>query len=72
MTVEPAVRLARPEDADDIATMSRELIERGLPWGWRRDRVLGSCSSSSTQHYSGRPAFHVCDRDHPGIKLDAI
>lgn len=40
MLADPAVRLARPEDADDIAAMSRDLIERGLPWNWRATRVL--------------------------------
>jgi len=40
MSAEPSIRLARPEDADDIAAMSRDLIERGLPWNWRPARVL--------------------------------
>jgi ribosomal-protein-alanine N-acetyltransferase len=40
MTVDPPVRLARAEDAGDIAAMSRDLIERGLPWNWRPARVL--------------------------------
>lgn len=39
MTADPPVRLARPEDAEGIAAMSRDLIERGLPWNWRADRV---------------------------------
>ncbi|MBC5781525.1 GNAT family N-acetyltransferase [Ramlibacter sp. USB13] len=40
MTTDPPVRLARPEDAAEIAAMSRDLIERGLPWTWRPERVL--------------------------------
>jgi ribosomal-protein-alanine N-acetyltransferase len=48
MTVDPPVRLARPEDAEDIAAMSRELIERGLPWSWRPARVLAAIRSSDT------------------------
>lgn len=40
MTADPPVRLAQPEDAGDIAAMSRDLIERGLPWNWRPGRVL--------------------------------
>jgi len=48
MTVDPPVRLARPEDAEDIAAMSRELIERGLPWGWRPARVLAAIRSTDT------------------------
>jgi ribosomal-protein-alanine N-acetyltransferase len=39
MTADPPVRLAQPQDAEDIATLSRDLIERGLPWNWRPDRV---------------------------------
>lgn len=33
------LRLARPADAHTIANMSRELIENGLGWSWRRERV---------------------------------
>jgi [ribosomal protein S18]-alanine N-acetyltransferase len=40
MTTDPTIRLAEPGDAADIAAMSRELIETGLPWGWRPARVL--------------------------------
>jgi len=40
MTIDPPVRLAQPEDAEDIAAMSRDLIEPGLPWNWRPNRVL--------------------------------
>ena len=42
MTVDPPVQLARPEDAADIAAMSRDLIEPGLPWTWRPSRVLSA------------------------------
>lgn len=48
MTVDPPIRLARPEDAGDIAAMSRELIEHGLPWTWRPDRVLRAIRSHDT------------------------
>jgi [ribosomal protein S18]-alanine N-acetyltransferase len=40
MTADPPVRLAHPEDAEDIAAMSRDVIERGLAWNWRAARVL--------------------------------
>jgi ribosomal-protein-alanine N-acetyltransferase len=33
------MRLARPEDARRISLMSRDLIERGLPWSWGTARV---------------------------------
>ena len=48
MTQDPPVRLARPEDAEDIAAMSRDLIERGLPWGWRPARVLAAIRNPET------------------------
>jgi ribosomal-protein-alanine N-acetyltransferase len=48
MTADPPVRLARPDDAQDIAMMSRELIEQGLPWTWRPGRVLAALRSPET------------------------
>lgn len=48
MTADPPVRLARPEDAEDIAAMSRDLIERGLPWNWRAGRVLRAIREPET------------------------
>lgn len=42
MTTDPPIRLADPHDASTIARMSRDLIEPGLPWTWRPDRVLRS------------------------------
>lgn len=48
MTADPPVRLALAEDAHDIAAMSRDLIERGLPWTWRASRVLRAILSPET------------------------
>lgn len=48
MTADPPVRLAQPEDAADIAAMSRDLIERGLPWNWRTARVLQAIRNQET------------------------
>jgi ribosomal-protein-alanine N-acetyltransferase len=42
------IRLARPEDAQDIALMSRDLIESGLGWSWTRGRVAKSIASKDT------------------------
>jgi ribosomal-protein-alanine N-acetyltransferase len=42
------VRLARPEDAQDIALMSRDLIETGLGWSWTRQRVGRSIANRDT------------------------
>jgi ribosomal-protein-alanine N-acetyltransferase len=35
----PALRLATQEDAAQIASMARDLIEHGLGWSWTRARV---------------------------------
>lgn len=48
MTADPPVRLAVAQDAEDIAAMSRELIERGLPWNWRPARVLNAIRNPET------------------------
>lgn len=44
----PRIRLARPGDAQDIARMSRDLIEAGLSWGWRPPRVLRAIGDAQT------------------------
>lgn len=48
MTSDPPVHLAQPEDADDIAALSRDLIERGLPWTWRAARIRGAIRDPDT------------------------
>jgi ribosomal-protein-alanine N-acetyltransferase len=48
MTVDPPIALAQPGDAAEIAAMSRELIEHGLPWGWRPGRVLKAIRNADT------------------------
>ena len=40
MTPALHVRMASVADAANISAMSRELIEHGLPWTWRADRVI--------------------------------
>jgi ribosomal-protein-alanine N-acetyltransferase len=45
---EVTIRLARPDDAQDIALMSRDLIESGLGWSWTRARVSRSISNRDT------------------------
>ena len=42
------IRLAIPADAATIATMSRDLIETGLGWGWQADRVLRTIRARDT------------------------
>ena len=40
------LRLAHRSDAQAIATLSRDLIERGLGWSWTARRVMRSTSAS--------------------------
>jgi [ribosomal protein S18]-alanine N-acetyltransferase len=40
------VRLATHADAADIAAMSRDEIENGLPWSWTEARVLRAIENS--------------------------
>ena len=48
MTSTVAVQLAVPADANDIAAMSRDLIEYGLPWTWRPSRVARAIAAVDT------------------------
>jgi [ribosomal protein S18]-alanine N-acetyltransferase len=48
MTVDPPVAIARPSDASAIAVMSRDLIEYGLEWRWRTDRVARAIGDPDT------------------------
>lgn len=48
MTVDPAVTIATPGDAAAIAAMSRDLIEYGLEWRWRRERVARAIADPDT------------------------
>ena len=43
-----SVAIASPADAADIAAMSRRLIEHGLPWTWRPERVVRAIASPVT------------------------
>jgi ribosomal-protein-alanine acetyltransferase len=42
------LKLAAPADAAPIATMSRELIEAGLPWTWTPARVARNLAQRDT------------------------
>ena len=39
MLADITARLATVEDAENIALLSRDLIEYGLPWRWRPERI---------------------------------
>jgi len=48
MIADVIVRFATPADAQDIAAMSREYIEQGLPWRWRSARVARCIQDADT------------------------
>ena len=48
MTPAVDVRIASKLDAEAIAAMSRDLIEHGLPWTWRAERVTKAIEASNT------------------------
>lgn len=48
MIADSHIRLATPEDAADIASLSRVAIEYGLPWGWTPRRVREAIAEPNT------------------------
>jgi ribosomal-protein-alanine N-acetyltransferase len=48
MIADIAVRLATLADAAEIAAMSRDYIEQGLPWTWTKERVAHSIREPET------------------------
>ena len=44
----PEIRLARVDDAQAIAAMSRDLIEQGLGWSWTQPRVRRAILDKAT------------------------
>ena len=48
MVAEGWIRLATPADAVQIAQMSRDYIEYGLPWGWTEHRVARAIRQPDT------------------------
>jgi ribosomal protein S18 acetylase RimI-like enzyme len=48
MITNVTVRLARLADAAEIAAMSRDYIERGLPWTWTKERVANAIRDPET------------------------
>ena len=48
MTVDPPIAVAGPSDASAIAVMSRDLIEYGLEWRWRTNRVARAIDDPDT------------------------
>ena len=48
MIANTAVRIATLVDAAEIAAMSRDYIEYGLPWGWKYERVAKAVNDPET------------------------
>ena len=48
MIADVTIRLATRADAAEIASMSRDYIEYGLPWRWRHDRVAAAIANPDT------------------------
>jgi [ribosomal protein S18]-alanine N-acetyltransferase len=48
MIADIAIRFATLADAEAIAAMSRDTIEQGLPWRWRRERVARAIRDPET------------------------
>jgi ribosomal-protein-alanine N-acetyltransferase len=48
MIADVTVRLATLSEAADIAAMSRDYIEKGLPWTWTEERVAHSIRDPET------------------------
>jgi ribosomal-protein-alanine N-acetyltransferase len=48
MIADVTVRLATSADAADIAAMSRDYIEHGLPWSWTEGRVIAAIRDPDT------------------------
>jgi ribosomal-protein-alanine N-acetyltransferase len=48
MIADVAIRLASPADAAEIAAISRDAIEHGLPWSWRPGRVARAIADRDT------------------------
>jgi len=49
MPADPSkIRLATPAEATDIARMSRDMIEFGLPWTWTEQRVRHAIHDRAT------------------------
>ncbi len=48
MIADVTIRLATIDDAAEIAAMSRDYIEHGLPWRWREDRIAAAINNPDT------------------------
>lgn len=53
------IRLATQADAAEIAAMSRDYIEQGLPWTWTEGRVAFSIASKETNVVVAREAGRI-------------
>jgi ribosomal-protein-alanine N-acetyltransferase len=75
----PELRLARSLDAATIATMSRDLIESGLGWTWRSERIARCIRDRDTitivaDNGKGLAGFAIMwvGEDHARLNLLAV
>lgn len=54
-----SLRLATVHEAAEIACLSRELVEAGLPWAWRPERVAASVRSARANVVVARAANEI-------------
>ncbi|HEY4079800.1 MAG TPA: N-acetyltransferase [Burkholderiaceae bacterium] len=71
MTPDLQVSLATRHDAAKIAALSRDLIEQGLPWSWRPERVARAIAAANTNVAVLREARDEHDKRDKG-ELDAF
>jgi [ribosomal protein S18]-alanine N-acetyltransferase len=58
-TVEPTLRLAKLSEAAEIARLSRAVVEYGLRWSWRPERVAASIRDPNVHVLVARTDDHV-------------
>jgi ribosomal-protein-alanine N-acetyltransferase len=59
MTPDLQISIALASDAGRIAAMSRELIEDGLPWTWRPERVARAIAAPETNVAVAREGLEI-------------
>ncbi|MEO6625490.1 MAG: hypothetical protein ABIN37_11760 [Burkholderiaceae bacterium] len=65
MTPALHICIASKLDAEAIAAMSRDLIEHGLPWSWRSERVTRAIEAANIN------VVVLRDQSEPSLKRSA-
>ena len=80
MKIQPlTIRLARRIEADQLAMMSRDLIEQGLGWSWTAPRIVRNIQSPDTIVITARLGHELAGfavmyfaADHAHLNLLAV